>query len=204
MTGLEMRRTRVLDVELAWLPLAQVDVAADATVLSAAEAERAAKLRAAARRREYVAAHVLLRRVLGDVLGVPPAQLGIALQAHGKPYLRDVAIHFNLSHAGDALLLGWGYAPLGVDVERAARATRYIERLALVRELRAVGVAPLAAFTLIEAALKADGRGLGGLRSLRLLSTDQTTYTFELASHRIAATGVPLPDGYVGAVATLT
>ena len=199
-----MQRMRVLDVELAWLPLAQVDVATDARLLSAAEAARAGKLRAAERRAEYVAARVLLRRVLGDVLGVAPNQLEIAMQAHGKPYVVDATLQFNLSHAGDALLIGWGSVPLGVDVERAARATRYIERLPLLRELGALGVAPLAAFTLVEAALKADGRGLGGLRSLRLLRADQATCTFELASRRIVAARVALSEDYLGAVAAFT
>jgi 4'-phosphopantetheinyl transferase len=199
----ELWRGRVLDVELACLPLAQVDTSMDANLLSPDEAARAAALRAGARRREYIATRVLLRRVLGDVLGVAPQQLAIAVQPRGKPYARDAALQFNLSHAGDALLVGWGSRPLGVDLERATRATHYVERLPLVRELSNVGLTPLAAFTLIEAALKADGRGLAGLRSLRLRHAAAGTYAFELAGRRIEASSVVLSGGYLGAVATL-
>jgi phosphopantetheinyl transferase len=203
MSDFEAWRGRVLGVELRCLPLAAVDSAA-AGVLSAAETSYANSLRAVRRQREYVGARVLLRRVLADVLGLLPRELGIERTQRGKPYLRDGALHFNLAHAGDAVLIGWSDRPLGVDVERAARATRYIERVALVRELTATGIAPLAAFTLIEAALKAEGRGLGGLRALRLVSRNADRYRFELDEQAIEAERIALPAGYLGAVATVS
>jgi phosphopantetheinyl transferase len=203
MNDFEAWQGRVLGVELRCLPLTGPDSAAAAGGLSAAEASYANSLRAVRRQREYVGARVLLRRVLADVLGLPPLELAIARTERGKPYLRDGSVHFNLAHAGAAVLIGWGDRPLGVDVETAARATRYIERVALVRELTATGVAPLVAFTLIEAALKAEGRGLGGLRKLRLVHHEGGRYRFELDGCVIDAERIALPDGYLGAVATL-
>jgi len=203
MNDFEAWQGRVLDVELRCLPLTDLDSTVTAGELSAAEASYANSLRAVRRQREYVGARVLLRRVLADVLGLPPRELAIARTERGKPYLRDGAVQFNLAHAGEAVLIGWGDRPLGVDVERAARATRYIERVELVRDLTATGVAPLTAFTLIEAALKAEGRGLRGLRSLRLVHHEGGRYRFELHGRAIDAERVVLPGDYLGAVATL-
>lgn len=203
MKDFEAWRGCVLGVELRCLPLTAADSSAAGSELSAAEAGYANSLHAARRRREYVAARVLLRRVLAEVLGLPPLELAIARTQRGKPYLRSGALQFNVAHAGEVVLMGWGDRPLGVDVERAGRTTRYVERLALVRELTATGVAPLAAFTLIEAALKAEGRGISGLRSVRFVRHEGGRYRFELGGRVIDAERIALPGGYLGAVATL-
>ncbi|MFC5814176.1 4'-phosphopantetheinyl transferase family protein [Nonomuraea harbinensis] len=112
--------------------------------LSAAEREKAAALAEPLARRRYVAAHAALRAVLGELCGVPAAQLAFGTDASGRPCLRssgggpDFNLEgwgegsdfnlshsggvpdFNLSHSGEWALIAVA-APggrVGVDVER--------------------------------------------------------------------------------------
>src|SRR5579864_7855963 len=64
-----------------------------------------------------------LRALLAAYLATNSDGLSIERNATGKPYLRDESLQFNLSHSGDALLIGLSRAqPLGVDLEGGARA----------------------------------------------------------------------------------
>lgn len=62
-----------------------------------------------------------LRFWLGQILGQAPGDVVLSLGPHGKPALLDKGLpHFNLSHAGDYVLLGLhGACALGVDIEQA-------------------------------------------------------------------------------------
>ncbi len=63
----------------------------------------------------------MLRDVLGRYLRIPATEVELDADARGKPRLavrHGEALRFNLSHSGDAVLLGIAYAcEIGVDVE---------------------------------------------------------------------------------------
>ncbi len=158
----------------AWL-----SASADTELLDPHEARRAATISAAALRAEFVASRILLRRVLGSALGLPPAQPVIVLGAHGKPSLQrqdtGPPLHFNLSHSRGAWLLALTRegAAIGVDLElreRVPDAQRLAARIFTAAEreqLEAAGVqgeagrdtAFLRGWTRKEAVLKATGSG---------------------------------------------
>jgi len=72
-------------------------------------------------RRRFVAAHGLMRRLLGTCVQQPPAALRFMQQPRGKPELvpHGPPLHFNLSHSQGWALLGASWeAPLGVDIEQ--------------------------------------------------------------------------------------
>ena len=74
-------------------------------------------------RRDYTLAHDLLRRCLSAYRPVEPGAWDFQADAAGKPYLRsDPTLSFNLSHTRQlvACAIAAG-APVGIDVERAAR-----------------------------------------------------------------------------------
>ena len=115
--------------------------------LSGAERERCERFRFAALRHQFLVSRALLRWVLAQYTGLPPARLSFAANAWGKPHL-DVsgtaAPLFNLSHTTGLIVLAVTEttkaetAPLrlGVDVERLDRvvdasklATRYFSPL---------------------------------------------------------------------------
>ncbi len=94
--------------------------------LSDSERDRASRFRQMADRDRYAIARGALRALLSYVLrsegrNVPPAEVGIERSRWGKPYLpRWPALRFNVSHAGDVVLIALAWErEVGVDVEHA-------------------------------------------------------------------------------------
>jgi 4'-phosphopantetheinyl transferase len=201
----ERWRGASLGVALVCLPLPDAFSADDFALLSDDERLRANTFGSPRRRVEYVASRAHLRGTLAGVMNQAPDRIDIAADEFGKPQIAAGGVHFNLSHTAGAVLIGWGAGPLGVDLEKAARSTRYIQRLPLLREISAAsGVGSVAAFTLVEAALKAFGRGLRAAKGLRLERVDSAgTYFFAMESGAIEAVLLRLPPDYVGAVAVV-
>jgi 4'-phosphopantetheinyl transferase len=148
------------------------------------EQARAARLRTPDLQRAFIAAHTVLRQLLGWYLGRDPARLAFTIDFRGKPHLTDGAIHFNLSHGDSVALIAVGNTEyLGVDVERLDRlrdADRLAERVLAASELAVFQALPaeersnalLRTWTRKEAVLKALGVGLpGGME--RVVIADQ-------------------------------
>lgn len=94
------------------------DAAALAACLSAGERERAGGLPSSAHRRRFVAARATLRQLLGCYLGEEPGAVVFAHGAHGKPFLPQGGLHFNVSHTQGLVLYAIASArEVGVDVE---------------------------------------------------------------------------------------
>lgn len=77
------------------------------------------------RRNEYLASHVLLRRVLGRQLSAAPSELRFARdrcvhcgRRHGRPVLVGRSLQFSLSRTHGAVLVATSSNPVGVDIER--------------------------------------------------------------------------------------
>lgn len=144
------------------------------------ERRRAEELALAEHRRRFVAAHGVLRVIIGHRLGLPPAQLGWRHGPHGKPELAcpRAGLWFSLSRSADlAALAICRHRSVGVDIQQvppgldpSAMSGRYYPP----REASFVAAASgpdqrLARFTRLwarkEACLKvAGGRLVPGLR----------------------------------------
>jgi hypothetical protein len=97
--------------------------------------------------------------------------------AHGRPVAVGSAASVSLAYAGDLAVVAWSYdGPVGVDVERAGPPV--------------AGVGDRAAWTRVEALLKASGAGVSGWPEVELPDLPTTPL------------GPPgLPPGYVGTLA---
>ena len=146
----------------------------DAAVLSSAETQRAARFHFEKDRTRYMAAHVWLRLILSRYLVCPAREIEFGVGAHGKPALAGScgALHFNLSHSGDLMLLAISaIGEVGVDVEQIRSgvscvdlAKRYFEARE-AQELRILAEPQrtdrfFELWTSTEARLKASGAGL--------------------------------------------
>ncbi|HYA16231.1 MAG TPA: hypothetical protein VEF06_02130 [Bryobacteraceae bacterium] len=86
-------------------------------LLSADEAERAARFRFESDRVRWARARSALRSILAGYRGEAPEALRFTYGEHGKPLL--TGIEFNLSHAGDfAVIAVTETVPVGIDIER--------------------------------------------------------------------------------------
>lgn len=149
------------------------------------ERERAARLTAGPRRRDYLAAHVLVRLCAAPLTGTSPDTLVLAQHCddcggddHGRPYLPEhPGIHVSLSHTTGAVAAAAGTDPVGVDVEDATAAVfdaRVAARVLAPAELAAVRADPdparafLRVWVRKEALVKVGISTLGRLRELDL------------------------------------
>jgi len=156
--------------------LDETSLDADVSLLSVGERARHARFVFAQDRRDFAAAHALLRRQLSMHAHVPPDALTFDATSEGKPYLSDRLISrglaFNLSHTRGMVACAIGRdVDIGVDVESIDRTVdgrdivaRYFSS-GEVRLLDDCDVADRPArfielWTLKEAYIKAIGRGL--------------------------------------------
>jgi len=102
-------------------------------VLDADERARAARFRFERHRREFVAAHWLLRRALSYYDGRPPAAWRFASEPGGRPVIAGDShgrgpLRFSLSHAGGGALVAVTHElAVGVDLEGQASLARINE-----------------------------------------------------------------------------
>src|SRR5260221_653979 len=137
------------------LDLGSEAVGAGASLLSAAELQRAARFRFERDRRRFIAARAGLRQLLAQRLAVSPETIEFVYGKYGKPALAQRGLQFNLSHSGDFAAYAFSRGcDVGIDIE----------------EVRAVPDADAVAARMFSrcerdayAALPADARTLGFL-----------------------------------------
>ena len=88
-------------------------------VLDAEETARAARMRVAGAREEFVVGRGCLRRLLGAQLDAPASEVALVAGEHGKPALQEQrGLDFNVAHSCGMVLIALSRAgAVGVDVE---------------------------------------------------------------------------------------
>jgi len=100
------------------LPDCQGEVELCRDLLIGEELKRAAKFFKPKDAESYILCRGLLRRILGDLLDADPATLTFERNGHGKPFLADEELEFNVSHSRDRLLIAvTAGRTVGVDIE---------------------------------------------------------------------------------------
>lgn len=187
-------------------------------VLSASERDRASRFVRASARARYVAAHAMLRRVLGRYLRTDPATLQFSRTPAGKPFLdarHHSPLRFNLTHSADWAMLAvardW---EVGIDLEahRPLPAATLAQRFFGPAEARALGAlsgpAQLRCFfrlwTAKEALAKALGLGLAGTLDRFVLETETLRWRDRRGEFDCQAWSLhelPAPEGCSAALA---
>lgn len=168
--------------------------------LTDAERRVAAGVESARARARYVAARTFLRRRLGRLLGREPLSLDLVYGPDGKPALADPVLSFNVSHAGDLILIAVSRPRrLGVDVEqvRPGRDLRAVteellgstDRNAVTRAAAREGIRAFFRYwTRYEALVKARGDGLGlPLRDLAEMAAGFDVHELDVSPGYVAA-----------------
>ncbi len=191
----------------------------DTSPLSEKEQERAARFKFERDRTRFIVAHVALRKILASYLLATPAGLEFEEGPHGKPHLIGYRLFFNLSHAGDIVLVAVaGSSEVGVDVEVVSRdveheplakrffSTSEVEAFQAIDEGQARIDAFFKLWTRKEAIVKAIGEGLSMPLDCFDVSLDQwsagiTTSRTDLETAEWWVEGLEPASGYAGAVA---
>lgn len=116
-----VERNDTIEIVVAGLALEPAAVRASASLLSAAERERARRFAFGRDARRFIVGRGRLRQLLGARLGVRPESVELVYGARGKPALANSgrnSLRFNLSHRDDLAVyaLSWG-CEVGIDVE---------------------------------------------------------------------------------------
>lgn len=127
------------------------------------------------RRREFLWARLLVRRVLAFFLNKDMRDLNFSYQDNGKPFLENSEVHFNLSHTDGLIACSVAQRRLGIDVEKMVKeksaakrryplVTRFFstaeKEFILSQDPASQSTAFFRIFTLKEARIKASGEGL--------------------------------------------
>lgn len=152
--------------------------------LSPAEQQRYGNFSLESRRKEFLWSRLLLRWTLACCSGKNGRDLDFGFGGHGKPYLKNIPLEFNLTHTQGWVACAVSRRKLGVDIESLESpgwdnrpwrllAGRYFtnpekDYLFSLPETDQP-TAFLRIFTLKEAAVKTDGKGLAvGLASFSI------------------------------------
>lgn len=89
------------------------------SILSTEEKNRAARFYFEKHRRRFMQSHGILRTILAHYLNIAPENISLKTDHHGKPYIENSNVFFNLSHSGDYALVAIGLdSALGIDLEK--------------------------------------------------------------------------------------
>lgn len=187
--------------------------------LSGDEQQRAQRFRFERDRHQYVAARGILRSLLGQYLGVHPAQLQFNYSNKGKPTLSTAhstqLIQFNISHSHQKALYGITLnRRVGIDLEyiRPVEVLSLAQRFFSQQELtQLITAAPqqqqqifFKLWTGKEAYLKATGEGLSGLDNVEILLENGQVFSLN-CHHKLSSNWSIIPldinEQYIASVA---
>ena len=69
-------------------------------------------------KKRTVAGEMLARKAIAEWCGVTPESITFGIKEHGKPYAKDLAVEFNISHSGDMVVCAIDDKPVGIDIEQ--------------------------------------------------------------------------------------
>jgi 4'-phosphopantetheinyl transferase len=205
-----------------WYDAAAIELGpADLDVLSPAERARGSSYAFAADQHRYLVAHVMLRRLLGQVTDSPPAGLRFGREScpvcggpNGRPRLSSHEMpHFSLAHSGDAIAIATAPDPVGIDCERLPDGC-VCELMTQMHPNDASLVAARAQprrhadivrwWVCAEAMLKSSGQGIAhGMSGFRVLDAPaRAGEEFGLADG-CGLASIEAPAGYIAALAVV-
>lgn len=139
-------------------------------------------------RRRSLAGYMLARRYTAAFCNKKPEEIEFDFGEHGKPFVINGRVHYNISHCQNYVVLAVSEQPIGVDIEIVREFSallaqkkfteQEVEYIAAAgREGRSMQQAFYEIWTAKEAYLKFTGAGIsGGLNALTLTAQNSRLY----------------------------
>lgn len=150
------------------------------------------------RRVVSAAARDFVRVRVAQLTGRRHDSLIFSAGAHGKPYIEDSPVHFNLSHCGNVVIAAFSESEVGADIELIARGrSAVVQKKFTQGERDYIAVAPsekeanrrfYEIWTAKEAFLKLYGVGLSG--GLEVAAADGSGLYHEMRSEALGSAEV--------------
>ena len=87
------------------------------SVMSADKQHRVDRFRFVDDKKRTVAGEMLARKSIAEWCAVAPESITYGIKEHGKPYAKNLAVEFNISHSGDMVVCAVDDKPIGIDIE---------------------------------------------------------------------------------------
>lgn len=117
------------------------------------------------KRKLRIAADALCRKAVAEFCGVEQSEIVFERTEKGKPYAKNLPVHFSISHSGDIVICAVSDCEIGIDIEKIRSINlRTAERFATKSEKEHIQKSENGFFeiwTLKEAYFKCIGTGLG-------------------------------------------
>lgn len=88
------------------------------SLMSSEKQKRVDRARGDTNKKQIIAGEMLARKAIAEWCGVSPESIAFMLGEHGKPYIKDLDVEFNISHSGDMVVCAVNDSPIGIDVEQ--------------------------------------------------------------------------------------
>ncbi|MEI2774694.1 MAG: 4'-phosphopantetheinyl transferase superfamily protein [Tetrasphaera sp.] len=185
--------------------------AGEPEVLDAAERRREAAYRRVEDRDRFRLRASLLRRVVGDILGIAPRDVPVDRSCpgcgaqHGRAQIPGHPLHVSISKSADlAVVAVTALGPVGIDIERyAATVTDVAEHLLAPGETAGTPAELLALWCRKEALVKATGDGLT-VPLTEIVAERGQPVRYPGGPLSVQLHDVDLAPGYASALAVLT
>lgn len=69
-------------------------------------------------KKRTVAGEMLARQAIAEWCCATPESIVFDIKEHGKPYAKDLAVEFNISHSGNIVMCAVSNSPIGIDIEK--------------------------------------------------------------------------------------
>lgn len=88
------------------------------SLMSTDKQQRVDRFRFVDDKKRTVAGEMLARKAIAEWCIVAPEGIVFSIKEHGKPYAKDWAVEFNISHSGDMVVCAVDDKPVGIDIEQ--------------------------------------------------------------------------------------
>ena len=87
-------------------------------VMSNSKKEAVKKLLVPQKQKLKIAADHISRKAISDFCGITEQSIEFHLSEYGKPFVKDIDIHFSISHSGDYAVCAVSDKEIGIDIEK--------------------------------------------------------------------------------------
>jgi 4'-phosphopantetheinyl transferase len=87
------------------------------SLINAEEKARAKRYLQLRDKNRFIIGRAALRIILGGYLNKSPAEIEFEIGSNKKPFLKNSALRYNVSHSGDWIFIGVSGSEIGVDIE---------------------------------------------------------------------------------------
>lgn len=88
------------------------------SLMSEDKQQRVDRFRFVDDKKRTVVGEMLARKAIAEWCGIAPESITFGTKEHGKPYAKDLAVEFNISHSGDMVACAVDDKPIGIDIEQ--------------------------------------------------------------------------------------